>query len=189
MDATNHAVLRKADRALRALERAWMFVACVCLFAVMIIITADVAARYFFRSPLSWSFDLVSLYLMPAIFFLALSDTLHKNHHVNVDIIFPHISVRTAHVLGLVSSALATIAFAAMGYVAAIHTWEEFRAGNVASGAIQWPSWVGSALVLLGTGLLLLRLVFRVAAFAVAAGSGAEPVPGLEPPAAPGEEI
>jgi TRAP-type C4-dicarboxylate transport system permease small subunit len=189
MDATNHVVLRKADRVLRALERAWMFVACVCLFAVMIIITVDVAARYFFRSPLAWSFDLISLYLMPAIFFLALSDTLHKNHHVNVDIIFPHISVRTAHVLGLVSSALATLVFAGITYVAAVHTWEEFSAGNVASGVIQWPSWVGSALVFLGTVLLLLRLVFRMVAFGIAAATGVERVPGLEPPAAPGEEI
>lgn len=189
MDATNHVGLRKADRALRGLERAWMFVACVCLFAVMIIITVDVAARYLFKSPLAWSFDLVSLYLMPAIFFLALSDTLHKNHHVNVDILFPHISTRKAHVLGVVSGALATIVFAGITYVAAIHTWDDFKAGDVASGVIHWPSWVSSALVLLGTVLLLLRVVFRMAAFGIAAASGAERVPGIEPAAAPGEEI
>jgi TRAP-type C4-dicarboxylate transport system permease small subunit len=189
MNTANHGALQAADRALRALERVWMLVACAGLFAVMIIITVDVAARYFFRSPLAWSFDLVSLYLMPAIFFLALSDTLHKNHHVNVDIIFAHISTRTAHALGAVASALAAVVFACITYTAAIRTWAEFKAGDVASGAIQWPSWIGSALVLLGAGLLLLRLVLRMVAFGIAAAAGVERVPGIEPPAAPGEEI
>lgn len=189
MKDSNFPVLRLADRALCALERLWMWVAGVCLFAVMIIITIDVAARYLFKAPLAWSFDLVSLYLMPAIFFLALSDTLHKNHHVNVDIVFPLISARTARALGTVSSALAAVVFAGIAYVATLRTLDELRAGAVASGVIQWPSWVGSALVLLGTTLLLLRLVFRTAAFGIAAIIGIERVPGIEPPAAPGEEI
>jgi TRAP-type C4-dicarboxylate transport system permease small subunit len=189
MDAASHPMLQKADRALRGLERVWMLFACISLFAVMVIITIDVAARYFFRAPLAWSFDLVSLYLMPAIFFLALSDTLHRNHHVNVDMIFPHVSTRTAHVLGLISSVVATIVFAAIAWVAAVRTWNEFKAGDVASGVIQWPSWLGSAFVMLGAGLLLLRLVLRMAAFAIAAAAGVERVPGIEPPAAPGEEI
>lgn len=182
MAASSYRTLDIANRALRALELASMAVTAAGLFTIMAVIVADVAARYFFRSPLAWSFDLISLYLTPAIFFLALSDTLHKEHHVNVDIVFGHVSPRTANALRFVGSALAIVVFLGVTYVAAIQTREAFQASAVTSGIIQWPTWVSSAFVVAGAGLLLLRLVFRTAAFGIAAFTGSTQVPGIAAP-------
>ncbi len=182
MAASRYRVLEIANRALRALELLSMTVTAAGLFTIMAVIVADVAARYFFRSPLAWSFDLISLYLTPAIFFLALSDTLHKEHHVNVDIVFGHVGPRTADALRLIGSALAIVVFLGITYVAAIQTWEAYRSSAVTSGIIQWPTWVSSAFVVAGAGLLLLRLAFRTAAFGIAAFTGASEVPGISAP-------
>lgn len=182
MSASRYRVLEISNRAIRALETLSMAVTAAGLFTIMAVIVADVAARYFFKSPLAWSFDLISLYLTPAIFFLALSDTLHKEHHVNVDIIFGWVSPRTANALRFVGSALAIVVFLGVTYAAVIHTRDAFQSSDVTSGIIQWPTWVSSAFVVAGAGLLLLRLVFRTAAFGLAALTGSTQVPGIAPP-------
>jgi len=182
MAASGYRALAVANRALRALELLAMGVTAAGMFTIMAVIVADVAARYFFRSPLPWAFDLISLYLTPAIFFLALSDTLHREHHVNVDIVFGHVGPRGAHALRFAGSAIAVVVFLGITYVAVIQTWQAYKASAVTSGIIQWPTWVSSAFVVAGAGLLLLRLVFRTAAFGIAAYTGAADVPGVSPP-------
>jgi len=57
-------VLKHIGHALHVMEWLWMTVAAVIMFAIMIIVVVDVAARYFFTAPLTWSFDFISLYLM-----------------------------------------------------------------------------------------------------------------------------
>lgn len=175
------AALRRAHRGLRALEVAWMFGAGLGMFAIMSIVVCDVAARYLFRSPLAWSFDLISLYLTPAIFFLALSDTLQKNHHINVDLLVNRFSPRTQHVLGLVGSALAMAVFAAIAYEALLRTRETFVEKAVSSSVYEWPTWVSVLFVVLGAGLLFLRLVFRTVSFAHALASREPEAVGVEP--------
>jgi len=182
MAASPYRTLDLANRALRALELASMAVTAAGMFAIMAVIVADVAARYFFRAPLAWSFDLISLYLTPAIFFLALSDTLHREHHVNVDIIFGLVSQRSGHALRCIGSALAIVVFLGVSYVAVLRTWEAFQTKAVTSGIIEWPTWISSAFVVAGAGLLLARLVFRTAAFGIAAFTGAAQIPGITAP-------
>jgi TRAP-type C4-dicarboxylate transport system permease small subunit len=182
MAASPYRALDIANRALRALELLSMGVTAAGMFIIMAVIVADVAARYFFRSPLPWSFDLISLYLTPAILVLALSDTLHKEHHVNVDIVFGHVGPRSAHALRFLGSALAIVVFLGVTYTAAIQMRGAYQSSAVTSGIIQWPTWVSSAFVVAGAGLLLLRLAFRTAAFGIAAFTGATEVPGISPP-------
>lgn len=149
----------------------------------MAVIVTDVAARYFFRSPLPWAFDLIQLYLAPAIFFLALSDALHKDHHVNVDIVFGFVGARGANVLRCVGSALVIVVFAGIAWAAVARTWEAYSSNAVTSGIIQWPTWVSSAFVVAGAGLLVLRLAFRTLAYGLAAMTGNTRVPGTVAPA------
>lgn len=181
--------LDRADRALKSAEWLWMLAASIGMFAVMIIIFVDVAARYLFKAPLPWSFDLISLYLMPAIFFLALADTLTRNHHVNVDILLPRFPPRLNHAFGLATSVLALFVFVGIAYAAWIRTREAIAASEVTSGLIQWPTWMSSALVMAGVALLVLRLTLRITALGVAAVTGREDVPGLPPRRAPDAEL
>lgn len=175
--------LRVANRALRALETLSMTVTAAGLFTIMAVIVTDVAARYLFRSPLPWAFDLIQLYLTPAIFFLALSDTLHKEHHVNVDIVFGFLGARGANVLRFMGSALVIVVFAGITWAAIGRMREAYVANAVTSGIIQWPTWVSSAFVVVGVGLLVLRIAFRTLAFGLAAATGNTGIPGTVAPA------
>ena len=56
--------------AIEVVERFAIRLALVMLFAVMMIVAADVFMRYVFNAPFSWAYDLISLYLMAGAFFL-----------------------------------------------------------------------------------------------------------------------
>ena len=49
------------DKVITLIEKAVISLSGVCLTIIMLLITVDVVMRYVFSSPLSWSFDLISL--------------------------------------------------------------------------------------------------------------------------------
>ena len=160
--------LNLTHRLILFLESIWMAVASVALFAVMVIVFCDVGMRYFFNSPLAWSYDLISLYLMVALFFLTLSSTQASNHHVRVDIIFRHVPPHARHVMELIGYILTAVVMIGIVYQGSIKFWGNLQAGDVVAGAIPWPTWATVVFIPLGVGLLLLRLVFGIFSLATA---------------------
>src|ERR1700754_1410215 len=72
----DRAMIGALNRALSAGERPAALLSAFILFAVMLIVAVDVAMRYVFNSPFAWSHDVISLYLLPALFYIVLSRTL-----------------------------------------------------------------------------------------------------------------
>ena len=67
---------------MRRIESALERIAAACLMAVMLIVFADVGARYLLSMPFSWSYEFIGMYLMPTLFYFAPSSTLAAGHHV-----------------------------------------------------------------------------------------------------------
>lgn len=147
------------DRIVNLLETIWSRVGAAIMFAIMLIMVGDVCFRYLLNSPLDWSYELISLYLMPAVFFLALSDTMKHDTHVRVDILFNYVSSRARAIMEVVGHAISILLFTLMFYCSVLRTWTDFVTKGVIDGAVVWPTWITSALVPLGTGLLVLRIV------------------------------
>jgi TRAP-type C4-dicarboxylate transport system permease small subunit len=146
--------------------------AALALFAIMLIVVADVLLRYLFNAPLSWSYDLISIYLMGVAFFLALSETLRMNHHVAVDILYLRFPLGWRRVWRLVGWALSFVLFAIIFVLAVTTAWDRWSAGNVVAGAIPWPTWIPAAIAAAGFLLLLVRLALGVVALAITLVSG-----------------
>ena len=165
--------LDRIGRALGAAETAFAMIASIATFAIMAIVAIDVALRYLFNSPLSWSFDLIAMYLIVAVFFLSLSDTLQTNHHVSVDLLYQYIAPRLRRALQIICLTLTLPLFAVIAWLGAARALEKLQSADVVAGAIPWPTWPGSAMVALGAALILLRMLFRIAAFALAVATDA----------------
>ncbi len=174
--------LQSTHRLISGLEDLWAWGASLCLFAIMLIVFFDVGLRYIFNSPLGWSYDLISLYLMVALFFLALSVTQRDDHHVRVDIIFRYVSPRVRHVMELAGYLLAIVVLLAIAYAGARKFWTSWQHNDVVAGAIGWPTWLSAIFVPLGVGLLVLRLGFSVCSLATAIASGSEAAIGVSQP-------
>lgn len=146
------------DRVLVALERVTSGAAAVSLFVVMLVAVVDVVMRYFFNAPLPWSYDLVSIYLMSALFFFALPGSYRAGFHVNVDILFQHFPPALKDTLRGVVAILAAAVFVPMVWMAARRSWESWATGEVISGPIPWPTWITPAMLVVGVAVLTLQL-------------------------------
>ena len=172
-------MLVRMHKLLTGVEAIWSVVTSVALYAVMLIVSVDVVLRYWFHRTLTWSYDLISMYLMVAIFLLALSRTLGENHHVRVDMLFGSASPRVRQVLELIGCVLMAVVMAGILYTGTMKAWSSFLAGDVVVTAYAWPTWISAAMVPLGVGLLLLRLLFSICSLTVALATGSPNAVGI----------
>lgn len=134
----------------------------------------EVVCRYFFRSPTIWAQEM-SVYLFMWTMLAGAAYTLEKGKHVRIDLIIEHLSVRTQHILEMITSV------AGMGYCAVI-TWQAY--GMIASSIsfnkvtatlLRIPMWIPQSALLLGFALLTLQFgIIIVRRFLSVFGGGEE---------------
>lgn len=168
--------MSRFDGLLKRAEGFLSNIAALMLFLIMLIVAVDVAMRYFLHAPLTWSYDLVSMYLMVGVFFFALSDTLAHDEHVCVDILHKYMPRRLRHFTEALGYACAIVVFAAIVWISADRTIDSFAAGEVSAGAIPWPMWLSIVAAPIGAGLMLLRMVFRLIGHTASAFAGSSVV-------------
>lgn len=150
--------LRPINAALNGVETISMAIAGVCFAAIALITGVDVAMRYALNAPLVWSYELISDYLMPAIFFLAIGATQQRGQNIGVDILTRRLPDRGRAALAAISLALMIFYIGLMGragWGVFADAWEN---GDVLAGVIPWPRWPSLLMVPVGAVLLLLRL-------------------------------
>jgi len=147
---------------MRVVDTLAAYLACVMLFALMLVVVADVSLRYLFNAPLSWSYDTISLFLLPGVFFLSASYTLSTHGHVSVDILHNYVSQRTRYVFEALSSAIAAPTFGFIAWIAAQSTWKDWQMGTYLTSGLEVPTWAVSFLLPLGFGLLTVRSLLNV---------------------------
>lgn len=151
--------MKRFDALLRRLEAAVSLVAIAALFAIMLIVVADVFMRYVLNSPFAWAYDLVGLYLLASVFFLSLSGTFAAHAHVSVDLLLHRLGPlgrRRAETLGALVGLMVMAPIAWVGFQRML---ESLAGDDRLPGALPWPTWIADALVPLGAGLLALRLL------------------------------
>ncbi len=167
-------VYRRLGRFIDVIDNALLAVGCAMLFALMLVVVADVSLRYLLNAPLIWSYEFISSYLMPGLFFFAVSHTLKSNAHVCVDILHNYVGRTTRYVFEALSSTLAVPIFGLATYVSAQNTWQDFQTGAVSTSGMELPSWTISLMLPLGFGLLTLRLALNAGGYIATLVSGRE---------------
>ncbi len=148
---------RSLSAALQRIDRIAAVLACVLLFALMMVVVADVSLRYLFNSPLTWSYEVISLFLLPGLFFLSVSHALGAHAHVAVDLVHNHVAARTRRRFELVSMLIATAVFAFIAWVGASQTLAQLLQGATPTSGLEVPTWLSTALLPIGFGLLAIR--------------------------------
>lgn len=154
-------MIRRISLALARYEAVLLALGAICLFAMMIIVFVDVAMRYLFNSPLGFSYDLISLYLMVGVFFFALSDTLRHDEHVRVDILYLRMPEGLRRLCDRISYGLAAVLFAVVLWTGLIRALASTAQGEVMATLIPWPIWVAYWMVPIGTAPIVLLCLLR----------------------------
>lgn len=174
--------LNGLSASLARVETALIALSAAAMAAIMCIVVLDVVMRYAFAAPLVWSYDIIGLYLVGMVFFLALSDTMQHHGHIALDVFLPYIPHRLRH-------AAQSAGFAASALLIGAITWLEVHEAEAAlvhddriAAVIPFPTWVSHAVLTLGMGVLTLRLVYRSVFHAASALTGRELVEVPPPP-------
>ena len=170
-------LLRRTDRVLTPVENALSAVGTAVMAAIMLIVTADVGMRYALNRPLGWSYDLIDLYLSVFLFYLMLSFAFRRHGHIRVDIVQQYLGRRARAAFEAVTCLTAFAVFGAITVVSAQRCWSQWQGGDLVQGDVDWPSWLSTFAVPLGSGLLSLRLLVNGLAHGVAAATGEYVVP------------
>ena len=165
---THDGPLSRASRAIAHVEGALVTVAALAVLAIMLIVVADVVLRYLLNAPLPWSYDLISNYLMPASFFFAVSETLRREQHVSVDIVYARFPLRLRRLCKMLGWLAAGVVFALMTWLAASGAWSRYATGDVTAGAIPWPTWIPAAVAAIGMAVMTVRLALGAIALLLA---------------------
>ncbi|MBL8288705.1 MAG: TRAP transporter small permease [Rubrivivax sp.] len=156
---------RRLRRWIDAIDGVLVSIGCAMLFLLMCLVVADVGRRYLFNSPIAWSYEVINNYLMPGLFFLAVSHTLKAHSHVAVDILHNYVGRTARYVFESVSMVLAVPVFAYATWLAAGKTLAEMRTAAEASSGLAVPSWTVSIVFPIGFGMLTLRLALHAAGY------------------------
>jgi TRAP-type C4-dicarboxylate transport system permease small subunit len=167
------------------IEKLFATLAAVLLISIMMIVSLDVGMRYLFNSPFSWSYDLISLYLMTALFYLAFSGTFSEGAQISVDIAQYYFPVAFRRVCQIVYSLLSAGLFLTVAWLGYLRTVEDYSSGAATAGAVLWPSWLTDVFVPLGAGLLGVRLLLHAVAHGLSLGAS---TPLIDLPALAGSE-
>jgi TRAP-type C4-dicarboxylate transport system permease small subunit len=132
------------------------------LFLMMVIVTADVALRYAFNSPLIWAQDLVALYLLGTTIFLGLTPAMRHGDHIAVDLAYSLLSTRMQALASILIYGATAGVCCVFLYVTANATWLSYVRGEAISGLIAWPIWPSNLPAPIGFAAMLMLCLYRM---------------------------
>lgn len=164
--------MQALDRLTAAVEKAFLYLTGLGLMFIMLVIVVDVVMRYLFSAPLSWSYDLIGMYLVTLVFFLALADTFRRGGHIKVDL-FESLRGTKLFAVAEILGYCASLVFFALILKQMLESGAEgMLAGDVVDGAIPWPTWPPYLIAALGAALLMIRIALNVVRRIAALASG-----------------
>lgn len=147
------------SRLITLLESLAVHIAALCVVAIMLIVSVDALARYLLHSPLPWAFDLIAYYLLIAALYFALSATFQSGDHISIDLFRNLMSQRFRNVVDIAWGLMAAVAFALI----TLGAWEEMYSAysnrQFLPGYFAWPAWASYPPIVIGSGILVLRLL------------------------------
>jgi len=147
---------------LKKLARSTDIVSGFLVLAMMVHISADVAGRYLFNSPIPLTIEIVSNYYMVALVFLPLASTELRDQHIYVEIIYERLGKQGQRIVLAFVHAVSAVAFA----TTAVRTWgaalRSWSVGEYTMGAYSIIVWPSRFIVPIGCALLTLVLLAKL---------------------------
>lgn len=153
--------LQRASRWLGAVENLLAQLSALAMFAIMLVVVADVSFRYFLSSPLLFAYDLISMYLVVIVFYFALPDTLHRHGHIAIDFFQTRLPVRLRFAGEAFGYAAGALVMALISWKLTERCWIAFERNEVPATTIAWPIWLSYLPAAIGCWLFTARAAYR----------------------------
>ncbi|SHN16426.1 TRAP transporter small permease [Roseibium suaedae] len=147
------------ERTLRKLEDILHLAGCLSLVAVAVLINADIILRLVANRPVQIQFELTELYLMPALATLSLSRVFRDGGHLALEFMPEHLPGLFGTLISKLRLILPAVFFAGVTWMSGKFAMKAILHGDVEYGVIDWPLGWAYAVIPLGSGVLVVRLL------------------------------
>jgi TRAP-type C4-dicarboxylate transport system permease small subunit len=131
------------------------------LVAMMLLTGTDVFLRFFFRSGIFGTVEIIGNYLMVAVVFLPLAFSMVKSGHISVDFVVTNLSRRPRAALGAMGMLLSFVIMALIGWHGAVGTFHSWESGDTMVN-LKLSMWPGKILVPIGCFLLCIQIILSI---------------------------
>lgn len=150
------------DRAIALIEKIFLGISVLTTFGMMLFITADVVGRAVFNHPIIGCVEITEDYLMVAVFFLAMSYVYITGGHARITMLQRHFPPKIKLAVEVFSGLVCLIFFGLITYGGWVTTKRAFLFHEYSSSLLAYPLAPAYLLVVLGSGLLCLRILQAV---------------------------
>ena len=133
----------------------------ILLLIIMIFVSGEVAARYFFNRPTGWITEIGS-YVLLYVTFLAAAWVLRADGHVSMDSIVSLFSPKTQSFIHLVTSSVSALVCLILAWLGVRVSWELFQTGYFTPTMLELPKWFLTAIIPAGFFLLGVQFIRKV---------------------------
>lgn len=168
--------LSRLDRALFRLERVFALISGIAVFSLMVLAVVSVTGRNAMNAPLPGYVDWIEQ-AMPLIAFMGISYVMREGGHIRMDIVVGQLRGRVLYIVELITTLAVLLLMALLVW----GTWAHF-ARSFDFAAPMWsrdssmdialPLWPAKLMAPLAFGILCLRLMLQVWAYARAVITG-----------------
>ncbi len=131
------------------------------IIIMMLTISYDVAMRYIFNAPTTWSFE-INRYMLIMVVFFGGPWTLPAGGHVAVDIFTENASEKNRALMEVITSIMAIVYMMMFFMESTAFTLDAWR-GNIRSTEyLGWPLWPVRSFLMIGSFFLMLEFIFRL---------------------------
>ncbi|WP_417210153.1 TRAP transporter small permease [Antarctobacter sp.] len=147
------------EKVLSKVEDVLHLAGCLSLVTVAVLINGDILLRLIANRPVQIQFELTELYLMPALATLSLSRVFRDGGHLALEFTPERLPGVFGMVIAKLRLLLPAAFFAAVTIMSGKFAFGALAHGDVEYGVIDWPLGWAYAVVPLGCGVLVLRLL------------------------------
>lgn len=147
--------IREISNLIKKLETILLFISGISLITTMTLIFLDVFLRYYYNQPLTWWHDVLTNYVMIAMFYLVIPEAFRQGQHLNIDVLQNHIPKKTLRKIHSLTYLIVGPLMLYIGYLGVNSAIYSYAQKEVLAGFISWPIWptktiAGLAFVILG---------------------------------------
>lgn len=122
----------------------------ILILSTVLLVTADVAGRYFFAEPIEWALELTEYFLL-CVPFLGMAWLIRRAEgHVRIDLLLDALPPRGQMALNLTSSILATLTCGFAAYFAIETTLDHYNRSVLTYGIYPIPKFVPISVIAIG---------------------------------------
>lgn len=132
----------------------------ILLILIMIFVSVDVAARYFFNRPTGWVTEIGS-YVLLYVTFMVAAWVLRGEGHVAMDSITNFFGPKTQSLIQMVTSTVSALVCLVLAWLGAKVSWDLFQTGYFTPTMLELPKWFLTAIIFIGSFLLCIQFIRR----------------------------